>query len=209
MLSIKKIIFSSLIAATSFVGLEAEAMSGKRIKISKNDVYLMMLYSRQQDAPFTGAIFCPVAKGKVQDCRKKSGGFIFGMYRWDIGTSWFARDRKAGLPYALFDNVRFKGEGQYVLTSGTFGDVKIIPEDITYSFNSKPGTVFVIPETGQSAGQAIKTAQTLLRSEYGDAVDQLKIRLIDAVKYDCEGSGLDKICKPGAAVSPSALHKNW
>lgn len=210
MFSIKKTLFASLVAAASLVGWEAEAMRGKKTKISQKDVYILMLYTREQDAPFTGAVFCPVANGKVQDCKKRDGGFIFGMYRFDIGTSWFTRDRDAGLPYALFDNVRFKGKGQYVLTSGAFGDATVIPEDITYSFNSEPGTVFVIPETGQSAGEAIKIAQTLLRGEYGDAVDQLNIRLIDAVKYDCEGASVYKrTCKPGAAVSPSALRKNW
>ncbi|KIC21613.1 hypothetical protein [Leisingera sp. ANG-Vp] len=185
-------------------------MTGKKTKISKNDVYLLMLYTHQERAPFTGAVFCPVADGKVKDCRKRDGGFIFGTYRFDIGTSWFVRDRDAGLPYALFDNVRFKGKGQYVLTSGTFLDFKVVPEDITYSFKSEPGTVFVIPETGQSSAEAIKIAKTLLQGEYGDAANQLKIRLIDAVKYNCEeGSVFDRTCKPGASVNPSVLRKNW
>ncbi|WP_152610536.1 MULTISPECIES: hypothetical protein [unclassified Leisingera] len=214
MFAIKKTLFASVVAAASILGWVSEADAGKDVKISKKDVYLMMLYSRRQDAPFTGAIFCPVKEGSVQDCRKKTGGYLFGNYRWDLKSTWFPLNREEGLPYALFDNVKHKAGGQYVLTSGTFGidaldHNPVVPEGVTYALNSEPGTVFVIPEKGQSQKQAIQTARTLLRSKYGDAVNQLQIKLISAVKYTCTGLGSSRTCTPGKAVNPSSIVKDW
>jgi hypothetical protein len=179
------------------------------IAITQEKVYLMALHHGQSQLPFGGALFCPVKGGVATRCKKRTGGYIFGAYKWDIHARWIRRDKKNGVPGAMFDGTTFKNGGQYVFVSGSYGQDTIDPNGVTYSFYPKAGTVFVIPAQGQSMSQAVKTARKVLRTEYGADADQLDFQPIGAVTYDCTGNRKSQRCATGGAIDPTMLHRTW
>ena len=76
----------------------------------------------------------------------------------------------------MFDSMNYNGGGQYVFVAGAMGNDSVSPNGVTYSFNPKPGTAYVVPARGQTLKQATAAARSVLRAEYGDEIDQLKFQ---------------------------------
>ncbi len=164
-----------IVASIGGKSAQAEYLGLPALKFDPSRVYLAFVADR--GIPFNIALFCPVRSGVYQSCHRKQG--------YQHGDSVLSRGTYRTNPNIAFTSVPFIGTGRFALFGGSHGYRRIVPKSVTYYFDARPGTVFVLGAPGRDAKQSVAQARVILVEQFGEPFGQLSYVHMSAAKTTC------------------------
>lgn len=194
--------FAAIAMSLMFGGssVHAEKFNLPELKFDTSRVYFVALGDRF--LPYGTALFCPVKEAAFKGCKKREG--------YSVGRSFQARGSNRTDPNFSVDSLKFTASGRFALYSATSGNRHITPETITYYFDARPGTVFVLGTPKMDAKLAVAHASRILTEQFGEQFSQLKYLHMDAGKVVCANKGFSKrVCALGKQVDLKSVGQTY
>lgn len=166
-----------LVAAIGSKSAQAENLGLPQLKFDPSRVYIVTVGDRQ--VPFTEALFCPVKSGAFKSCKSKEG--------YEFGKSFRAKGTNRTDPNILYDMIPYKAPGRVALYRAAHGNRGVRPLTLTYYFDARPGTVFVLGPPKRDAKLSVSQVRAIFIEQFGEQFGQLSYVHMSAAKITCTG----------------------
>ncbi len=177
MLKILGIFALVLAAAIGGNSAQAENLGLPPLKFDPSRVYFAIVGDRQ--LPFSEALFCSVKSGAFQSCKPKEG--------YKFGKSFHTRATIRTDPNIVLDMVPYRVPGRVALVSAAYGNRGVRPTTVTYYFDARPGTVFVLGPPKRDAKLSVSQTSAIFIEQFGEQFGQLSYVHMSAAKITCVG----------------------